>query len=82
VVTGVRLAAAVALILTVTGELLIGTPGLGNEISIATTSRAVPLTYALVLVTGLVGVAANLAARALERRSLAWHPSQRAEVPV
>jgi ABC-type nitrate/sulfonate/bicarbonate transport system permease component len=82
VVTGIRLAAAVALILTVTGELLLGTPGLGNEIAVATTSRAVPLTYALVVVTGLVGVAANLLARALERRVLAWHPSQRAEVPA
>jgi ABC-type nitrate/sulfonate/bicarbonate transport system permease component len=80
VVTGVRLAVAVALILTVTGELLIGTPGLGNEISIASTSRAVPLTYALVLVTGLVGVAANLLARAAERRLLNWHQSQRKEV--
>lgn len=82
VVTGIRLAVAVALILTVTGELLIGTPGLGNQISIATTSRAVELTYALVLVTGLVGVAANVLTRAVERRVLAWHPSQRAEVPT
>lgn len=81
-VTGLRLAATVALILTVTGELFIGTPGLGSEILLAAAGGAVPLTFALVLVTGLVGVAANLLFRAAERRVLAWHPSVRGEVPA
>ena len=79
VVTGVRLAATVALILTITGELIIGTPGLGKEIAVASESNAVPPMYALVLVTGLLGVAANLAFRAAERRVLAWHPAIRVE---
>ena len=82
VVTGIRLATAVALILTITGELIIGTPGLGREIAIAQTSGAVPAMYALVVVTGFVGVAANLVTRAAERRVLAWHPAQRREVPA
>jgi ABC-type nitrate/sulfonate/bicarbonate transport system permease component len=81
-VTGLRLAATVALILTVTGELFIGTPGLGAEILRAASGGAVTLTYALVLVTGLVGVGANLLFRAVERRSLFWHPSVRAEAPA
>ena len=81
-VTGVRLAASVALILAITGELVIGSPGLGREIAIAQSSGAVPVMYALVLVTGLVGVAANVVTRAAERRVLAWHPSVRGEVPV
>jgi len=80
VATGVRLAAAVALVLAITGELIIGTPGLGKEIAVAQSSNAVPEMYALVLVTGLIGVAANLLARAAERRALAWHPSVRGEV--
>lgn len=80
--TGIRLAVAVALILTITGELVIGTPGLGKEIEIAYTSNAVPAMYALVVVTGLVGVVANLLTRAAERWVLAWHPSVRKEVPV
>ena len=37
------------------------------------------LTYALVVATGLVGVAVNLLVRALERRVLSWHPSVRGE---
>lgn len=78
-VTGLRLAAAVALILTVTGELFVGTPGLGAEILVAAAGGAVTLTYTLVMVTGLVGVAANLLFRAVERQALAWHPSMRRE---
>jgi ABC-type nitrate/sulfonate/bicarbonate transport system permease component len=81
-VTGIRLAVSVALILTVTGELVIGTPGLGQRLLVAQTSNAVPTMYALVLVTGLMGVAANLLTRSAERRVLAWHPSVRREVPV
>jgi ABC-type nitrate/sulfonate/bicarbonate transport system permease component len=80
VVTGVRLAAAVALILTVTGELVIGSPGLGKEIDLAQQGGAVPAVYALILVTGLLGVLANVGTRMVERRVLAWHPSARREV--
>jgi ABC-type nitrate/sulfonate/bicarbonate transport system permease component len=82
VVTGVRLAATVALILTITGELIVGTPGLGQQIANARVSGAVPTMYALVVVTGLLGVAANVLTRAAERRALAWHPAMRAEVPA
>ena len=82
VATGVRLAASVALILAVTGELVIGSPGLGKQIALAQMSNAVPQMYALVLVTGLIGVAANVLARFAERRALFWHPSVRREVPA
>jgi len=80
VVTGVRLAASVALILAVTGELVIGSPGLGKEIDLAQQGGAVPAVYALILVTGLLGVLANGGMRLLEHRALAWHPSARREV--
>ncbi len=81
-VTGIRLAASVALILAITGELLIGSPGLGREIGNAQDSGAVPQMYALVIVTGLIGLAANVFARMAERWALAWHPAIRGEVPV
>jgi ABC-type nitrate/sulfonate/bicarbonate transport system permease component len=79
VVTGFRLAAAVALILQVTAELIIGVPGLGRSIGVAQSSGAVPDTYALVIVVGLIGVAVNASARAAERRVLRWHTSVRSE---
>ena len=77
--TGVRLAAAVALILAVTAELVIGTPGLGNQIALAKEAGLYASTYALVLATGLLGVVINLGVRALERRLLSWHQSVRGE---
>ncbi|MFI6763699.1 ABC transporter permease [Micromonospora sp. NPDC050417] len=78
--TGVRLAAAVALILAITAELIIGAPGLGNAIGTAQSGGAVAEMYALVVVTGLLGVTVNTLARLVERSVLAWHPSIRSEV--
>lgn len=80
IMTGLRLAAAVALILAITAELIIGSPGLGNEIGTAQSGGAVATMYALVIVTGLLGVLVNFGARLLERSLLAWHPSVRGEV--
>ncbi|WP_262851477.1 ABC transporter permease [Mumia quercus] len=78
VMTGLRLGAAVALILTVTGELVIGGGGLGTQIALAQ-GVAVTEMYALVVATGLIGVAINLLARAVEKRALRWHVSVRRE---
>ncbi len=80
VLTGFRLAAAVALILEITAELVVGVPGLGQQIGVAQSSGAVPETYALVIVVGLIGVLVNLFARLLEKRLLHWHPSIRREL--
>lgn len=79
ILTGLRLSAAVALILAITAELVIGAPGLGKEIGVAMASSAVPSMYALILVVGLFGVAVNASFRALERRVLSWHTSVRLE---
>jgi ABC-type nitrate/sulfonate/bicarbonate transport system permease component len=82
VMTGLRLAASVALILAVTAELVIGNPGIGQRLAVAQSSGAVATAYALVVVTGLLGVIVNVVFRAVERKALAWHPSQRGEVAV
>lgn len=77
--TGLRLAAAVALILAITAEMFIGNPGLGREIVFAQSAGNWPSVYALVIVTGILGLLINLVFRAIERRSLAWHQSVRGE---
>jgi ABC-type nitrate/sulfonate/bicarbonate transport system permease component len=82
VMTGIRLAAAVALILTITGELIIGSPGVGELINLEYTAGNVANMFALVVVTGLIGVIANIITRAAERRVLRWHPSVRGELPA
>ncbi|HEX5492955.1 MAG TPA: ABC transporter permease [Mycobacteriales bacterium] len=76
--TGVRLSASVSLILAVTAELVIGAPGLGQIIVQAQAANAVPLTYALIVVSGLLGLALNVLTRGVERYALRWHTSQRA----
>jgi ABC-type nitrate/sulfonate/bicarbonate transport system permease component len=78
IATGVRISAAVALILAVTAELVIGSPGLGREINIARQGEATDLMYALIVATGLLGWLINAVFARGERRVLHWHPSQRA----
>ena len=80
IATGIRISSAVALILAVTAELVIGSAGLGREINSASSGGNVELMYALIIATGLLGWALNLAATAVEKRVLHWHPSQWAAV--
>ncbi|HEY1358304.1 MAG TPA: ABC transporter permease [Thermoleophilaceae bacterium] len=77
IATGLRLASAVSLILTVTAELVIGSSGLGKEISQARSGGDVQLMYALIIATGVLGLVLNLVFVQAERRVLRWHPSQR-----
>lgn len=77
--TGIRLAASVALILAITAELLIGSPGLGKEIVLAQSGGAIAGMYALILAAGFLGVAINGVMRVVQKRVLSWHPAIRGE---
>lgn len=76
-VTGLRLAASIALVLVVVAELVIGSPGIGAQIGLARSVEAWTLMYAWILASGLLGLAINTALGGLERRWLFWHPSVR-----
>ena len=78
--TGIRLASAVALILAITAELIIGSPGLGAQIALTQSGGAVPEMYALIVATGMIGVLINVGVRLIEKHVLAWHTSVRSEV--
>jgi ABC-type nitrate/sulfonate/bicarbonate transport system permease component len=81
ILVGFRLGAAVALILAITAEMIIGSPGLGQQIGTAREGGAQPeVVYAIVLVIGTIGVLVNSGVRLLERRVLHWHTSVRGEV--
>jgi ABC-type nitrate/sulfonate/bicarbonate transport system permease component len=80
IATGIRISSAVALILSVTAEIVIGSAGLGRAINVARSGGAVELMYALIIATGILGWLLNIAATRAERRVLHWHPSQRAAV--
>ncbi len=80
VMTGVRLSAAVALILSVTAGLVGIGHGLGWLIARAQSGNDTAYVYGLVLFTGLLGVLVNVLARFAERRMLYWHASTRADI--
>jgi len=80
VATGVRIASALTLVLTVTVEIIIGVEGLGREIFIAQNSAAISEVYLLITIAGFLGLAINELLRLLESRVLSWHQSQRREV--
>jgi ABC-type nitrate/sulfonate/bicarbonate transport system permease component len=74
---GIRLSAAVALILEITGELVIGSPGIGKLIVVAQSSAATANMYGFIVVAALLGVIINVGTRAVEGRLLFWHASVR-----
>ncbi|WEG08479.1 ABC transporter permease subunit [Microbacterium horticulturae] len=79
IATGLRLAAAVALLITLSAEIIIPSPGIGQEIMLAQSGGAIPEMYAYIVLAGLLGVAINAVFVALEHVVLAWHPTHREE---
>lgn len=77
IATGVRIAASVSLILAVTAEVVVGSPGIGQAIEVARSAQAIAKMYALILATGFVGVIINMLVYRVEASVLAWHPSHR-----
>ena len=81
IATGLRVAAASALTITIVTELIAGGSGLGVQITTAAISgaTALPSMYALIIAAGLLGVTVSLAFSAAERRLLRWHEAYRPE---
>lgn len=77
IATGVRIASTVALLLSVSTEIVIGAPGIGRAIMLASSAGSYQETYALVAITGFLGIGLNLLHRASERYVLHWHPAYR-----
>jgi ABC-type nitrate/sulfonate/bicarbonate transport system permease component len=77
VVTGLRIASSIALILVITGEYVVGVEGLGRSVFLAQSGGAYDQMYAYVITAGLLGVVLNALFQLAERHVLFWHPSQR-----
>ncbi|GGH33507.1 ABC transporter permease [Microbacterium album] len=77
IATGLRLAAAVCLLLTLSAQIVIPSPGIGQQIVLTQLGGAIPKMYAYIVLSGVVGVAINAAFVALERIVLHWHPAHR-----
>jgi len=68
---GIRIAAAVALVVAITVEIVLNPRGLGYEMIVAQQKLQVDILFALILWTGCVGVLFNLLVAQVERR---WLP--------
>ena len=79
VATGLRVAAAVALVVAIITELIGGGTGIGERILLAENAgpAAYPVMYAYIVVAGLLGVLLAGAFTVAERYALHWHESQR-----
>jgi ABC-type nitrate/sulfonate/bicarbonate transport system permease component len=73
IATGLRLAAAAALLLDVLSEIVAGGSGLGLQIMQGQEGGDLPYSYAIIVLVGIIGVVLVVGLMALERRLLAWH---------
>lgn len=73
IVTGLRVSVNVALLVAVGTQLLVGAPGIGQQMAVANANGNGVAVYALSLWAGIIGVALNLALRAAELRVMGWH---------
>lgn len=78
IMTGVRLAAAVAVVLTVVTEIVASGTGLGNYVAERQQVGDVDHAFAGVLLAAVLGTAVNSLVRAFENRVVAWHFAQQA----
>jgi ABC-type nitrate/sulfonate/bicarbonate transport system permease component len=81
IATGIRLAAAICLLVTISAQIVIPAGGLGEQILTSQLGGAVSEMYAYIFICGALGVGVNGAFSKLEAKALAWHPSHR-KVPA
>jgi ABC-type nitrate/sulfonate/bicarbonate transport system permease component len=73
IATGLRLAAAAALLLDVLSEIVAGGSGVGLQIMQGQEGGDISYSYAMILLVGTIGVVLVVGLTALERRLLGWH---------
>jgi ABC-type nitrate/sulfonate/bicarbonate transport system permease component len=78
IATGVRVGAAIALVVCVTAEFFFGTQGIGAYMQAQQAAYRIPELYAAVLLAGLIGLAIDAALRSTQRRALFWVGEERA----
>ena len=75
--TGLRTASAIALVLTITVEMLTGRPGIGRYIEDVRLNGLVTEMWAAIFATGVLGYAVNGGMLMIERRLLPWSAENR-----
>jgi ABC-type nitrate/sulfonate/bicarbonate transport system permease component len=77
VATGLRVSASIALVVTVTTELVAGNSGLGFYVAQMEQANRLPSMYGAIALTGILGYLVNLLFMTLERKVVFWSPSAR-----
>jgi ABC-type nitrate/sulfonate/bicarbonate transport system permease component len=73
IAAGIRIAVALAILISVSSEMLLSTDGIGNFIMRAQEQFLIAQGLAALLVIAAVALAVNTALYQVERRLLAWH---------
>jgi NitT/TauT family transport system permease protein len=77
IATGLRVSASIALVVTVTTELIAGNSGIGFYVSQMEQANRLPPMYAGILLTGILGYLINMLFFQLERKVVFWAPQSR-----
>jgi ABC-type nitrate/sulfonate/bicarbonate transport system permease component len=77
VATGIRVSAAIALVVCVTAEFRTGAGGIGAYMEDQQFANKLPELYAAVVLVSLLGLAVNAGLRAVQRRTLFWAGEER-----
>lgn len=77
IATGIRTASAIALVLTITVEMLIGRPGIGSYLENVRISGLIVEMWSAILVTGILGNVVNSVFLLVEQRLIPWSADNR-----
>jgi ABC-type nitrate/sulfonate/bicarbonate transport system permease component len=77
IATGFRVSATIALVVTITTELIAGNSGIGYYISQMEQADRLPPMYAAIILTGILGYLLNTLYFALEHKFVFWTPAAR-----
>lgn len=75
IMTGLRLAASVSVLVAISAEVLTGAPGIGSRIADAQLGSNAPKAFAFIVVAGLLGYLANIGVAAIQRGVIKWRPT-------
>ncbi|APH46053.1 hypothetical protein BMW26_14610 [Microbacterium sp. 1.5R] len=77
IATGIRLAAAICLLVTISAQIVIPAGGLGESILTSQLGGDIPTMYSYIVFCGLLGVGVNAGFARMEKALLSWHPAHR-----
>ena len=80
IATGFRVSATIALVVTITTELIAGNNGIGFYISQMEQANRLPPMYAAIILTGILGYLLNTLYFTLEHKIVFWTPAARERV--